>query len=241
MLIRISLVAAIGLSLAGCGVFRSGDVRASSDVQVDMTDYFVERLETGRGLLKAGHLTKAIDAYRQASYDPRIAAEATNGMAVAYTRLGREDVARQLFLKAIAAAPEDERFSRNLARLEANAWMRENKGPQFAEAPQEPVQLSRTDEPRTEQPPVSTDRSVGDLIPSSTKEFRIITRSPVDAEAEGGTGTISPAPAPARPAKVIITAQRSERPMRAKLVNSSGSLQSGQQDRAYPIRIALKP
>lgn len=241
MFVRYSLIAAIGLSLAGCGVFRSDEVRASSDMQVDMTGYFAQRLEAGRGLLRAGHLTRAIDAFRQASYDPRFAAEATNGMAVAYTKLGREDVARRLFLKAIAAAPEDERFSRNLARLEANVWMRDNKAPQFAEAPQEPVELSRADEPRAELPPVSTVRSVGDLVPNRTKEFRIITRSPVEAEPEGGTGIISPAPAPARPAKAIITAQRGEYTMRARLVKSSGSLQSGQQRRAYPIRIALKP
>ena len=241
MFVRYSLIAAIGLSLAGCGMFRSADVRASSAEQVDMAGYFAERLETGRGLLRAGHLTKAIDAFRQASYDPRFAAEATNGMAVAYTKLGRDDVARKLFLKAIAAAPEDGRFSRNLARLEANAWMRENSRTQFAEAPQEPVELSRADEPRAEPAPVSTDRKVGDLVPSQTKEFRIITRSPVDAETKGDTGASSPALTPARPAKIIITAQRGEYPIQAKLVKSSGSLQSGTQMPAYPIRIALKP
>lgn len=91
---------------------------ATVDQSTDLSGYFQQRLEAGRHYLKQDLPTKAIDAFRQASRDPRIAAEAMNGMGVAYTRLGRQDVARTLFLRAVEHDPTDPRFARNLARLD---------------------------------------------------------------------------------------------------------------------------
>ncbi len=107
-------------SLSGCQAFGGGGNAALTAQDFDMSDYFERRIATGRAELKAGRPTLAIVAFRQASYDPRYAGEAYNGMAIGYTQIGREDLAASLFAKAVTAAPGDERFARNLARLEGN-------------------------------------------------------------------------------------------------------------------------
>lgn len=94
--------------------------RAPSEASgsIDMSDYFAARLEAGRIHLERGRLTQAVTAFRQASYDPAYAARAYNGMGVAYAQIGRQDLARRYFAMAVSADPQDERFARNLARLD---------------------------------------------------------------------------------------------------------------------------
>lgn len=121
---RIRLIGAIALlplcaSCAGFG-FSPRDQAVET---INMERYFNERLAAGRLHLREGSPTKAIEAFRQASYDPDSKAEAYNGMGVAYSLMGRDDVARSLFLKAIEQDPSDERFRRNLARLDTQVML----------------------------------------------------------------------------------------------------------------------
>lgn len=118
-------LAAMALSIlcAGCAGLDFGPRPKAAHQQVDMTSYFAARLESGRRHLDDGNLTRAIEAFRQASYDPATAADALNGMGVAYSMLGRDDVARGLFLRAIDRDPADPRFWRNLARLDEKAML----------------------------------------------------------------------------------------------------------------------
>lgn len=114
----ISLVA-LAMATAGCQAFpifgsRSPEVRAAPD----MSSYFAQRLADGRRHLEAQRPGAAVTAFRQASYHPDYAGEAFNGMAIAYDRLGRYDLAERFFAQAMAAAPEDARFARNAARFE---------------------------------------------------------------------------------------------------------------------------
>lgn len=105
-------------SLGGCTIFGGSGKSEMASNDTDLSSYFDQRLAAGRSYLKAGLPAKAVTAFRQASYDADRAAEAYNGMGVAYAMQGRPDVARRMFGKAVKANPYDERFSRNLARLE---------------------------------------------------------------------------------------------------------------------------
>ncbi|WP_156500365.1 tetratricopeptide repeat protein [Croceicoccus bisphenolivorans] len=127
-------------SLGGCqSIFGSGT--ASADLNdIDMTDYFQQRLTMGKLHLQGGRPTRAIVAFRQASYDPRFAGEAFNGMAIAYDRIGRADLAARYFAQAVEAAPGDERFARNLARLEGRGPIPLPALPETA-----PVEMAVTD------------------------------------------------------------------------------------------------
>lgn len=122
-ILEATAVAASALLLGGCQSFLgqlgfAPRPAATQMAQVDMSDYFQELLLTGKNELRNGRTTQAINAFRQATYDPGHAAEAYNGLGVAYAALGRDDLAKHYFALAVSADPNDPRFARNLARLE---------------------------------------------------------------------------------------------------------------------------
>ncbi|MCF8709410.1 tetratricopeptide repeat protein [Rhizorhapis sp. SPR117] len=75
-----------------------------------------EALAKAELLLSRGEYALAIDAYRKAvRYDPANAA-AYNGLAVSYDQLGRHDLSRRYYELALARAPREGKYYRNLAR-----------------------------------------------------------------------------------------------------------------------------
>jgi tetratricopeptide (TPR) repeat protein len=106
-------------ALSGCTWFGGGNAGlASSRIVRDVaTDFGAEQLAAGRAALAAGRTSEAIDAFMIARLYPQLAAEAHNGLAVAYSQLGRNDLTETFFRTAIALAPSDERFQANLARF----------------------------------------------------------------------------------------------------------------------------
>lgn len=73
--------------------------------------------ETARTHLAADQLGLAVELFRDALANGEAAAPAFNGLGVAYARLGRADLAKLYFTKAMAADPANPRFAENLARL----------------------------------------------------------------------------------------------------------------------------
>lgn len=107
-----------GLGLAGCS-HRGGnvEVRPVSSTEMLASTDVEEALRTGRDHLAAGRYGLAITQFRNATLlDPRSAA-AQNGLAVAYASIGRTDLARRHFERAIAYAPDEASYRRNYARL----------------------------------------------------------------------------------------------------------------------------
>lgn len=115
---RTIVAIALLASLGGCTLFGGGSKTAAASQDTDISSYFDERIAAGREFLVQGLPGRAVVAFRQASYHADHAAEAYNGLGVAYSMQGRPDVAREMFNKAVVANPYDTRFSRNLARLE---------------------------------------------------------------------------------------------------------------------------
>lgn len=134
-LARIAALAVIVAMLPGCMGSGLSRYKGVQSAKLDLSDYYAQRLADGQVHLKAGQPTRAIEAFRQASYSAAHAPSAYNGMAVAYARIGREDVARKLFHRAIALAPTDARFARNLARLDSGTLA----APALAAAPPAPM------------------------------------------------------------------------------------------------------
>ncbi|WP_052761976.1 tetratricopeptide repeat protein [Aurantiacibacter luteus] len=152
-----ALLGAISLvALSGCqGMpWQSAHSEARAPSTPDMSSYFAQRIHDGRRHLAAYRLAAAIEAFRQASYNPDFAGEAFNGMAVAYDRLGRYDLAERYFRQAVAAAPQDARFARNAARFDTAQLARAGAAaavqPQLAAAPA-PAGASLGDDIRLEQ------------------------------------------------------------------------------------------
>ena len=147
---KTSTVLALGacsLALTGCQALFGSSSMASSRApevdlaSVDMSDYFTARLEAGRIHLAQGRPAAAVTAFRQASYDAAHAGPAYNGMGVAYAQMGREDLALRYFEMAVVADPVDERFARNLARLEDKA-LSHSGSTEMADSSQLPSQES---------------------------------------------------------------------------------------------------
>lgn len=208
-------LAAASLALGGCqAMFGSSSFAsrapAAESASLDMSDYFTARLEAGRTHLARGRPAAAVTAFRQASYDPAHAGPAFNGMGVAYAQMGRQDLARRYFTMAVATDPQDERFARNLARLENDARA-DSSRPAFAEAGNSPDQASIA-------PGGGSERSAEDsgLRRVSSREVEIL----------GATAL--------RSDKVITTVRpQSDEP------RGSHAIARSDRATTYPVRIAL--
>lgn len=77
-------------------------------------DYAAAQVVEGRKALDEGRLGAAVAAFRNARQSPEHAAASANGLAIAYSQLGRPDLAERYFREAIALAPEVRRYQANL-------------------------------------------------------------------------------------------------------------------------------
>jgi hypothetical protein len=226
----LALVSA-GTMLGGCQQIHSmfaGRPAHADTAAIDMSSYFVVRLEAGKQHLREHRLAQAVTAFRQASYDPATAAEAYNGMAIAYAELGREDLAKRYFMAALQADPTDERFTRNLARLDGSM---PSAAPAAANA--------RVDLPQgVELPPVAP---VAALAAPPTAA--LATGAPSYAVARTVAREVPVAktyvPVPHRAAEVRVSRVSADRPVAVGRVTIEGPRRVSAQPPAYPVRVVL--
>lgn len=115
------MLACATLSLGGChSLFgthrlRAADVSLEGGTEVGS----VGQLAAGRQALDAGNYAAAITAFSNIRTVPGFEGDAYNGMAIAFEGIGRGDLAETYFLRAVAVAPQNDRFRRNLARFMA--------------------------------------------------------------------------------------------------------------------------
>jgi tetratricopeptide (TPR) repeat protein len=204
-------------SLFGQSGFGSSTARADL-APIDMSDYFAQRIEAGKVHLRNNRPTQAIAAFRQASYDPAYAAEAYNGMAVSYAQIGRADLAKRFFGMAVAAAPQDERFARNLARIEGQAAADEIQLASAADDTADALIAAERAAPQPVQfaPPAP-------MVRVSDREVHIAPRT--DAKAEVRVG-------PVAQDEVLLAAR--DYPIRVELPTARTAPRA-----QYPVRIAL--
>ncbi|WP_340587352.1 tetratricopeptide repeat protein [Erythrobacter alti] len=215
------------LATAGCQSFPLNfglHDRAVEPASADMSSYFAQRLNDGRRHLQANRPGAALTAFRQASYHQDYAGEAYNGMAISYDRIGRYDLAEQLFARAVETAPDDTRFARNAARFEATMLARRGETAE--------VQLAeKVEEPAAQTAPVNLavaaqalDAEVGPMPEErlqrvSNREVRIASRDEWTSRVLGF--------AQARPAVLHIQG------------GSFAALDPAHEEPPYPVRIAM--
>lgn len=247
-------ILAMGM-LSGCQSLSFGNHRAAASEtgEVDIGAYFVRRLEDGRRDLQANRFASAITAFRQASYDPDLAAASYNGMAIAYERLGRSDLAERYFLSAMQRDPADSRYSRNFALFSERHFGDVPEALALAYAEQEAAANSLSSPPQTEEPAIPASR----LRRISAREVHVGSNS----------GTAAPPATRNMPTQAInvqeriVAAERSNAyPVRVNLSLSSGArrfvhaqeratieqsrrrladLRASRRETEYPISIAL--
>ena len=252
------LLTICAVALGGCQLFGQTAAmdRPSALAEADMSTYFAQRLAEGRQHMMAGRAGRAITAFRQASYHPDYAAASYNGMAVAYARLGRADLAERFFLTALERDPDNAAYGRNLARLRSDPVMpAEQDAPALAGSepvgPELPALIESAPQLRGS---VSAEaRDDNRLQRLSDREVRIARR------AEDTAATVPPTSPARRPAVMHIATRGSASatpeanyPVRVALPSESANTRrpagsrirvSSPQARSasYPIRVALPP
>lgn len=124
MFARIALLACTAPLLASCALLGIGgrhepQIEAMSTLPDDAEAYV--QFELARMSLSSGNYARAIGEFSNARAEPALLGPALNGMAVAYARLGRNDLAERYFREAMAAEPGDTRYAANLLRLQRAA------------------------------------------------------------------------------------------------------------------------
>lgn len=112
------ILIAMGSALAGCQLFsdRKAELQSFSEIREPLPhDYGVQLVSEGRDALAEGRVMDAIDSFQIAKYYPEQAPAAYNGLAVAYSRVGRTDLTERFFAMAVSLAPQDDRYRANLA------------------------------------------------------------------------------------------------------------------------------
>lgn len=231
-------IVAAALALSGCQAIFGPSTAARSDPQaVDMGDYFEGRLAVGRYYLEKGLTTQAITAFRQASYDPRFAGEAYNGMAIAYDQLGRTDLAHRYFNQAVAAAPNDDRFLRNLARLENRTPVLPDAMPQVQQV--EMAQMALPELPAIAAEPELEKRGAITIGAKPATGIAVAGRPASDAvRVSRSEVRVAPAAAPVKAASPVRTAVRAESVSESRAVIARAR-RSAAARRGYPIRLVF--
>lgn len=107
--------------IGGCQSVFGGSRLARADQPAELAtaqaDYAAEQMALGRKALDDGQPGAAVAAFRNAKQIAEEAAAASNGLAIAYSQLGRQDLAERYFREALALAPGERRYQANLRRF----------------------------------------------------------------------------------------------------------------------------
>ena len=112
-----ALAGCASIMVGGCAAHQNAapEYRLSSTAPAPVAGSSM--LQRGRAQLDAGLDALAIESFRAEIRRNPESADAYNGLAVAYGRIGREDLAQRYFETALAKDPQNPKAQNNLARL----------------------------------------------------------------------------------------------------------------------------
>jgi Flp pilus assembly protein TadD len=126
--VRLTCLVAAAVSLGGCQSFPLTSWmfkkdRPASEAGPVLAGNTAGALEEGTAFLREGNLSAAVASFRIAQLDRATTADASNGLGVAYAKLGRLDLAERYFQAAILSDPDNTRYAANLLRLQQQVML----------------------------------------------------------------------------------------------------------------------
>jgi len=129
--VKLALAAIFAVPLGACNSFvgqhlfahrtdASRPMRSSQTTNVDYSPLLDPATQSGRALLANGMPGSAIESFERALSAGEAVDPAINGLGIAYARLGRLDLAKRFFERAIAVDPGNDRYQDNLTLLLAS-------------------------------------------------------------------------------------------------------------------------
>ena len=234
-------VMVMALMLGGCQALGLGGrhmARTSVDAELaaNPVDMGAAHLEAGRRALAAGNTVDAIDAFMRAKASPEHMPAAYNGLAVAYSRLGRTDLSERFFLTAVALAPEQDRYRANLALFYTRNGQPKIAEPTLAIAPAAAPAMTQVAAAPAPAPVV---RALGAGVTVQTPATRLqrISRGEVAIRSGGPTAPVVKTASVTRRPVIEVGGSRTQAyPVRVTLADAPEQPRKAQ---AYPIRIPL--
>ena len=159
--VKMGVMLAAAAMVSGCQSFHMPGFLAKSRPAPQVwhpapTGDFAEALDQGRAQLRSGNISAAVALFRVAQQSQQTRAEASNGLAVAYAKLGRFDLADRYFRAALAEEPDSERFAANLLRLQQQTLLAQQSALRSRMAASAELQAVRnSSEPVTRDGPVA--------------------------------------------------------------------------------------
>jgi tetratricopeptide (TPR) repeat protein len=131
--VRTICLVTAAVSLGGCQSFPLTSWmfkkdRPASEAGPALAGNTAGALEEGTAFLRAGELSAAVASFRIAQLDRATRADASNGLGVAYAKLGRLDLAERYFQAAILSDPDNTRYAANLLRLQQQVMLARRSG-----------------------------------------------------------------------------------------------------------------
>lgn len=130
----VAMIAMLGACKAGPFGLWGGKVSSADRPLTEMGQpAAMLTLAEGKAQLRDGNLSAAVASFQIARMDAHTAAEANNGLGVAYAKLGRMDLADRYFRVAILLDPADQRFASNLLRLQRDTMLASRRADEVSE------------------------------------------------------------------------------------------------------------
>lgn len=196
LLLAIPLLAACQSTSGGSSGARAS---RSSPVAPTLADYGALQIALGRQALDDGLYGTAVTAFRNARQVPQWDAAACNGLAIAYSRIGRPDLAERYFTQAMTLAPEEPRYLANLQRFHQAQAMVRDDAERVAAAALNEMESSRRNQAAAALPPgihVVLGRNVRGIVTSASPPSRLVRLSATEVRLGGEAAPLRSASAP---------------------------------------------
>lgn len=265
--IRTAGCIAAALALGGCQSFISSlgfGPKESAQSERRAEVFGGDELEKGKLALKAGHTTVAIQQFRLAALNEEYAADAFNGLGIAYASLGRADLAERYFRTAVELGTDNPKYAANLARFyqsplgnsPAALAMREREAETIlAQAEQAAAAQGLTESP------TGADVAANSAVTVVQPQTEVTRTSPRELHLAAAPVNVQPTPVAKAPVQAVAArggtaqsritlvgranqpqpeAEKPKGPVRILVSRGGGRWASRPRAASYPVRIALK-